>query len=135
MAGVGEVCGEESPSYSLTTPPEPPSQPAQPKIATKSKTAISLRWTAPTDNGSPIDQYRLEWDQVSEAAYENETSVAIITFFEIFTLTYTHTHTQCGSDVVQIYSGKEKQFRFHHKFPPGVVAKFCVSAHNDVGWR
>ena len=49
---------------SLALPALPPSLPPPPKVAARGKTSLTLRWNAPADNGSPITQYCLEWDQV-----------------------------------------------------------------------
>ena len=48
---------------SLHRPALCPSQPNPPKIASRAKNSLSLRWNAPTDNGAAINQYELEWDQ------------------------------------------------------------------------
>ena len=64
IACLNDVYGSSSPLYNLAVPAEPPNRPSPPRMATKSKTAITLRWTASADNGSPLDQYKLEWDQV-----------------------------------------------------------------------
>ena len=94
-ACLGEVCGKTSPIHSLTTPPERPSQPAPPRIATRSKTAVTLRWTAPADNGAVIDQYCLEWDQVcSCVVYSYDTCTCTCRMPEIYTVCTMYTTAQ-----------------------------------------
>lgn len=41
----------------------PPSKPLPPKISSRIKNTLTLRWNAPQDNGSTITHYELEWDQ------------------------------------------------------------------------
>lgn len=52
-----------SPECSILVPARPPSQPNPPKISNRTKNALTLRWNAPQDNGSPITLYELKWDQ------------------------------------------------------------------------
>lgn len=47
----------------LEVPALPPTKPLPPKVGTRSKGSLTLRWNAPADNGSPITCYELEWDQ------------------------------------------------------------------------
>ena len=52
-----------SPGCTLQVPARPPAKPHPPKIGTRSKGSLTLRWNAPQDNGSAITSYELEWDQ------------------------------------------------------------------------
>lgn len=58
------MCNYTHAGCSLALPALPPSPPPPPKVAARGKTSLTLRWNAPIDNGSPITQYCLEWDQV-----------------------------------------------------------------------
>lgn len=50
---------------SLVIPALPPSPPLPPRVGSRAKTSLTLRWSAPSkDNGSAITLYSLEWDQV-----------------------------------------------------------------------
>ncbi len=48
---------------SVTIPALAPSQPNPPKVGSRVKNNLTLRWNAPPDNGAAITQYELEWDQ------------------------------------------------------------------------
>ncbi|QQP54311.1 Uncharacterized protein FKW44_007105, partial [Caligus rogercresseyi] len=52
-----------SDTVSFRTLPSEPDTPFPPKVASKSKTSVNLRWNAPSDNGSSIQHYILESDQ------------------------------------------------------------------------
>ena len=52
-----------SPGCILEVPARPPCKPLPPKVGTRSKSSLTLRWNAPQDNGSSITCYELEWDQ------------------------------------------------------------------------
>lgn len=45
------------------TPACEPDQPLPPKLQSRTKSSINLRWTAPACNGSPIQHYLLEYDE------------------------------------------------------------------------
>jgi hypothetical protein len=55
--------GELSQRTSVEIPALPPDQPLPPKIASRTKSSLGLRWNAPPANGSAIVEYCLEWDQ------------------------------------------------------------------------
>lgn len=59
VAHYEEVQGETTDPVQFTTPGREPDTPAQPKLISKTKNSIQLRWNAPNDNGAPI-QYILE---------------------------------------------------------------------------
>ena len=68
------MCNYTHAGCSLSLPALPPSPPPPPKVAARGKTSLTLRWNAPADNGSPITQYCLEWDQVRSPTYMHATS-------------------------------------------------------------
>ncbi|XP_023720890.1 fibronectin type-III domain-containing protein 3A isoform X3 [Cryptotermes secundus] len=58
-----ELQGSVSEPTTFTTPPCEPDQPQPPKLITRSRTSLQLRWNAAGDNGSHITQYILEYDE------------------------------------------------------------------------
>ncbi|XP_075212988.1 miles to go isoform X2 [Lycorma delicatula] len=63
-AWLGGVVGNNaSEPTTLRTPPCEPDSPAAPKLTTRSRTSLQLRWSAAVDNGSHITQYIMESDQ------------------------------------------------------------------------
>lgn len=93
-------------------------------MASRTKNGLLLKWNAPVDNGSPITLYSVEWDQVCVHACVRACVCA-----------YMPLCIQCGSEYVEVFSGKAKQFKFNHKFQPGAVAHFRLRALNEIGWR
>lgn len=65
VAHYEDVAGETTDPVQFTTPGREPDTPLQPKLATKTKNMIQLRWNAPNDNGAPI-QYILEMSSDAE---------------------------------------------------------------------
>lgn len=57
--------GEFTPAVSFETRACEPSQPELPKLLAKKKNELSIRWLAPSDNGSKITSYTLEYQPVS----------------------------------------------------------------------
>nr|XP_040581209.1 fibronectin type-III domain-containing protein 3A-like isoform X2 [Lepeophtheirus salmonis] len=60
---LDNIKGGASEIVSFRTLPSEPDTPFPPKVASKSKTSINLRWNAPSDNGSSIQNYILEFDE------------------------------------------------------------------------
>ncbi|KAK7863661.1 hypothetical protein R5R35_006188 [Gryllus longicercus] len=58
-----ELTGSASEPTTFVTPPCEPDTPLPPKMFSRSRTHLSLRWNAPVDNGSQITQYILEFDE------------------------------------------------------------------------
>lgn len=54
------IKGSETEPVVFKTPAREPDQPGQPKVLSKTKNSIQLRWNAPADNGSHIVHYILE---------------------------------------------------------------------------
>jgi fibronectin type III domain-containing protein 3 len=65
VANHGEVSGETTEPVLFTTPAREPDTPSQPKLFSKTKNSLQLRWNAPNDNGAPI-QYILEMNSEAE---------------------------------------------------------------------
>lgn len=57
-----ELQGTASEPLKFTTPPCEPDQPQPPKLISRSKNSLQLRWNAVNDNGSHIQYYILEYD-------------------------------------------------------------------------
>lgn len=56
------LSGSASEAAVFETPSCEPDQPLPPKLISRLKNSLQLRWNAPTDNGAPIQQYVLECD-------------------------------------------------------------------------
>ncbi|KRZ12336.1 Fibronectin type III domain-containing protein 3B, partial [Trichinella zimbabwensis] len=54
--------GEMTEPISFRTKPTHPEKPLPPRVLHRARTAITLRWTSPIDNGSKITSYHLEMD-------------------------------------------------------------------------
>lgn len=65
VAHHDEVHGETTDPVLFTTPAREPDQPSSPKLVSKTKNSLQLRWNAPNDNGAPI-QYILEMNSDAE---------------------------------------------------------------------
>ncbi|KAI5705127.1 hypothetical protein M8J76_013911 [Diaphorina citri] len=58
-----EIVGIASEPTLFTTPPCEPDQPNPPKLVTKTRTSLALKWNAAVDNGAHVMHYILESDQ------------------------------------------------------------------------
>ncbi|XP_059616708.1 fibronectin type-III domain-containing protein 3A [Phlebotomus argentipes] len=58
-----ELQGSASEPTVFTTPPCPPDTPFAPKLITRTKNSLQVRWNATADNGSHILHYILEYDE------------------------------------------------------------------------
>ena len=96
--------GGASDTVSFVTLPCEPDQPAQPKLVTRSKTSIQLKWNSPNDNGAHIQHFLLESDEGS----------TIVGHF------------------VTIYEGRAKSFNVQ-KLQPSTPYKFRLIAVNELG--
>lgn len=54
--------GRPSEPEVLFTPACKPDSPPLPKLASRSRNALTLKWGAPADNGAHIDHYVVEWE-------------------------------------------------------------------------
>lgn len=59
---LDEFQGSASDPLKFTTPPCEPDQPQPPKLISRTKNSLQLRWNAVNDNGSHIQCYILEYD-------------------------------------------------------------------------
>jgi len=66
---VEELHGSVSEPTIFTTPPCEPDQPQPPKLITRTRTSLQLRWNATIDNGSHITQYILEYDEGKDEGF------------------------------------------------------------------
>ncbi|XP_022798251.1 fibronectin type-III domain-containing protein 3A-like [Stylophora pistillata] len=96
--------GEISPEAICDMPCSVPSTPVQPHIGNRTKTSFTIKWTAPSDNGSPITLYRLEWSKGEKGG----------------------AYTEC-------YCGPQRQFKLTHKLPPATPCSFRLQAVNSIG--
>lgn len=60
---LDELQGSASDPIKFVTPPCEPDQPQAPKLISRSKSNLQLRWNAVNDNGSHIQYYILEYDE------------------------------------------------------------------------
>lgn len=55
--------GAASEPLVFSTPACPPDPPLPPELKGRRRDSLQLKWNAPPDNGAPIYQYVLEWDE------------------------------------------------------------------------
>lgn len=96
--------GDFSPEALCDMPCSVPSTPNQPHVGNKTKTSFTIKWTAPSDNGSPITLYRLEWNKGEK-----------------------------GGPYTECYCGSQRQFKLTHKLPPATPCSFRLQAVNSIG--
>ncbi|XP_030557410.1 fibronectin type-III domain-containing protein 3A isoform X1 [Drosophila novamexicana] len=58
-----QLQGSVSEPAEFKTPACEPDQPLPPKLVSRTKSSINLRWTAPAANGAPIQHYLLDYDE------------------------------------------------------------------------
>jgi len=100
--------GGASDTVSFETHACEPDQPVAPKLLTKSKTSIQLRWNAPPDNGAHIQHYILESDEGSSIS------------------------GQPTGHFVTVYEGRAKLFNVA-KLQSSTPYKFRLIAVNELG--
>jgi len=66
QAEYNSMRGTPSEAESFTTLSCEPDIPNPPRIANRTKNSLTLQWKAPSDNGSKIQSFILEWDEVSK---------------------------------------------------------------------
>ncbi|KAL4648825.1 fibronectin type-III domain-containing protein 3A-like isoform X1 [Arapaima gigas] len=64
------VRGPPSEATDFTTMCAPPDAPAPPRVIGHSKNTLTLQWKAPSDNGSKITGYLLEYDEGKQSAFK-----------------------------------------------------------------
>ncbi|XP_046402663.1 fibronectin type III domain-containing protein 3B isoform X2 [Ischnura elegans] len=117
--GSWEGAGPPSEPTAFSTPPCAPDAPMPPKLISRGRTNLQLRWNAGVDNGSHISQYVLEWDQGrqilgGETIGEDEVGPPP-------ELTFT-----------EVYRGRGKQTTLS-KLQPSTCYSFRVYAINECG--
>ncbi|CAL8127421.1 unnamed protein product [Orchesella dallaii] len=103
-AMVGDVKGQPSTPANFNTLPAEPDPPLSPKVVSRSRSSIQLKWNQPlNDNGSKIINYVLEYDE-----------------------------GKGGNHFIEYYRGKNKQSTIV-KLQPAYSYQFRVAAVNLVG--
>eukprot|EP00095_Tigriopus_kingsejongensis_P003703 maker-scaffold382_size189932-snap-gene-0.26 protein:Tk03703 transcript:maker-scaffold382_size189932-snap-gene-0.26-mRNA-1 annotation:"fibronectin type-iii domain-containing protein 3a" len=97
--------GGASDTVSFLTQSCEPDQPMPPKVIQRSKTSITLRWNAPSDNGAHIQTFILE----CEEALNNQ-----------------------GSDYEEVYRGRARNFNVT-KLKSSTHYRFRLCAVNELG--
>ncbi|XP_023672257.1 fibronectin type-III domain-containing protein 3A-like isoform X1 [Paramormyrops kingsleyae] len=69
-SSCGSVKGSPSEAAGFTTQSAPPDAPAPPRLIVRSKSSLVLQWKAPSDNGSKITGYLLEFDEGKQSAFK-----------------------------------------------------------------
>ncbi|XP_020920984.1 fibronectin type-III domain-containing protein 3A isoform X1 [Sus scrofa] len=103
QAGYNSIKGTPSEAETFTTLSCEPDIPNPPRIANRTKNSLTLQWKAPSDNGSKIQSFILEWDE-----------------------------GKGNGEFCQCYMGLQKQFKIT-KLSPAMGCKFRLSAKNDYG--
>jgi fibronectin type III domain-containing protein 3 len=95
--------GEWSDTLEFTSGAGCPDAPASPSVLAKSANSLSISWTEPTNNGSPITEYRVEWSSKENESY------------------------------VQLYSGLNLKYELKGGILPSTKYYFRVQAFNANG--
>nr|CAB3246635.1 fibronectin type-III domain-containing protein 3A-like [Phallusia mammillata] len=95
--------GQPSELLTFHTPSCEPDTPAPPKLSSRTKNNILLKWVAPADNGEKIVKYHLEWDEGNH-----------------------------GSGFQLLFSSSQKQYKVT-KLSPAHSYKFRLAAENKIG--
>ncbi|XP_064455512.1 fibronectin type-III domain-containing protein 3A-like isoform X2 [Ornithodoros turicata] len=103
QACLDEVKGSPSQRCTFQTKTCEPDVPQPPKLVSRTKNSLSLKWNAPCDNGSKITSYVLECDQGNN-----------------------------GKDFEEVFSGPQKQFKVA-KLSASTAYCFRLAAANAVG--
>ncbi|XP_075536471.1 fibronectin type-III domain-containing protein 3A-like isoform X1 [Dermacentor variabilis] len=69
QAHLDDIRGSPSPSVEFKTSSCEPDTPQPPKLVSRTKNTLVLKWNAPSDNGSKITCYMLEYDQGSDGQF------------------------------------------------------------------
>jgi hypothetical protein len=101
---IGGKCGSYSEVISCTTPCTIPERPVHPRISQRTKNMLMLKWNAPSDGGSAITQYKLQWSKGEDL---NQFS--------------------------DLYVGLQKQYKHNHRLPPLTPCMFRIQADNAIG--
>lgn len=69
QAHLDDIRGSPSPSVEFKTSCCEPDTPQPPKLVSRTKNTIVVKWNAPSDNGSKITCYMLEYDQGNDGQF------------------------------------------------------------------
>jgi len=100
---LDDLKGESVDAPSFVTLPCEPDSPPQPKLQSKTKTSLVLKWNAAADNGSKVTAYILEYDQ-----------------------------GRGDMSYVELYNGSVRQYKVN-KLAPSMSYMFRLAAINDYG--
>lgn len=103
QAELNGKTGSPSESATLKTLSCEPDTPQPPKLLSRTKTAISLKWNAAVDNGAKISSYILEYDEGNGS-----------------------------NDFVELFNGLQKQYKAV-KLKPSTCYRFRLAAVNEHG--
>ncbi|XP_067948036.1 fibronectin type-III domain-containing protein 3a-like isoform X2 [Watersipora subatra] len=101
---IGDSTGNYTDPVRFETPPAPPEAPLPPKLGSKARTFVNLKWNAVTDNGSKVLNYIVEYYEGQPPAKE---------------------YTEC-------YRGLKKEFKVT-KLQPSQRYTFRLAAVNSFG--
>ncbi|XP_064639547.1 fibronectin type-III domain-containing protein 3A-like isoform X2 [Lineus longissimus] len=103
---LDDIKGDTTESVSFKTKACEPDAPSQPKLASRTKTMLQLKWSATSDNGSKIVSYVLEYDQGRGDGRE--------------------------SSFTEVYSGSQKQYKMT-KLNASTGYVFRLASVNSIG--
>ncbi|XP_022918886.1 fibronectin type-III domain-containing protein 3A isoform X3 [Onthophagus taurus] len=99
-----ELQGSATEPIKFTTPPCEPDQPQPPKLVSRSKNSLQLRWNHVNENGSQIIHYILEYDEGKNGEF------------------------------IEIHKSKGKHHNHHlQKLQPSTSYKFRLAVLNEIG--
>uniref|UniRef100_A0A182VV06 Fibronectin type-III domain-containing protein n=1 Tax=Anopheles minimus TaxID=112268 RepID=A0A182VV06_9DIPT len=107
----------------FNTPCCEPDVPSQPKLIARTKNSLQLRWNAPSDNGSHIIHYILEYDNgkgdgvMQQQHQQQQQSMQ---------------QQHMGYEFIEVCKTKSKQFHVN-KLQPSTYYAFRLSAVNEYG--
>uniref|UniRef100_A0A182LZ72 Fibronectin type-III domain-containing protein n=1 Tax=Anopheles culicifacies TaxID=139723 RepID=A0A182LZ72_9DIPT len=100
----------------FNTPCCEPDVPAQPKLIARTKNSLQLRWNAPSDNGSHIIHYILEYDNGKGGGMMQQQQQ----------------QQSMGYEFIEVCKTKGKQFQVN-KLQPSTYYAFRLAAVNECG--
>ncbi|XP_053662447.1 fibronectin type-III domain-containing protein 3a [Anopheles marshallii] len=108
----------------FNTPCCEPDVPASPKLIARTKNSLQLRWNAPSDNGSHIIHYILEYDNGKSGGSMHHQQQQ-----QQQTMQQQH---HLGYEFIEVSKTKGKQFQVN-KLQPSTYYVFRLSAVNEYG--
>lgn len=103
---VNRIRVRDAPLVDFSTEACPPDSPLAPKLTSRTKNSVVLRWSAPAENGSPLSQYILECGD----------------------------DTENNEQFSEVFRGRNKQFTVT-KLQPSTCYSFRLAACNEIGIR